>query len=254
MYCPICGKTIDPEDKRCDACGIKFGISISEFKSDSAGISELKDVDFSDFSREKTEGMKQAQEPEDSQSKDEHSQSLWWTPILVLFLLMVVLISILDDSFDMAATLTIMVVLFVFALVIFMAYYLTKNNGSKVEKGQEATGVYVDSMTGEQFERYIAQRIKTNGYSSVRLTPASGDYGVDIVAIDPNGNRCAIQCKRYSQNVGVKAVQEVYAGAIHYGCTRKIVITSSYFTANAIKLANESGVELIDRRGLNAKF
>lgn len=108
----------------------------------------------------------------------------------------------------------------------------------------------IDSMTGEQFERYIAQRLRATGYSSVQLTPSSGDYGVDIVAIDQNGNKCAIQCKRYAKNVGVKAVQEVFAGASHYGCTRKIVVTSAYFTPNAIKLANEIGVELIDRSRL----
>lgn len=112
----------------------------------------------------------------------------------------------------------------------------------------------IDSMTGEQFEHYIAQRLREAGYSNVQLTPSSGDYGVDIVAIDRNGISCAIQCKRYAKNVGVKAVQEVYAGAIHYGCNRKIVITSSYFTANAIELARESGVELIDRNGLNSKL
>ena len=104
-------------------------------------------------------------------------------------------------------------------------------------------------MSGEEFERYVATLLWANGFSNVQITKASGDYGVDILA-SKDGERYAIQCKRYAKNVGVKPVQEVYAGASMYGATRCAVITNVYFSDNGRTLANKLGVELWDRSDL----
>ena len=87
--------------------------------------------------------------------------------------------------------------------------------------------------------------LKRNGFSRVNVTVASGDYGIDITACQ-GATSYAIQCKRYGKSVGVKAIQEVYSGMQHYGCTSAIVATNSVFTANAKTLANEFGVILWD--------
>ena len=81
------------------------------------------------------------------------------------------------------------------------------------------------------------------------MTKASGDYGVDVLA-SKDGERYAIQCKRYAKNVGVKSVQEVYAGAPMYKATRCAVITNMYFSDNGRTLANKLGVKLWDRTDL----
>lgn len=104
----------------------------------------------------------------------------------------------------------------------------------------------VDIMSGEEFERYVAGLLCANGFSDVQVTKASGDYGVDILA-SKAGERYAIQCKRYAKNVGVKPVQEVYAGSSMYGATRCVVITNMYFSENGRALANKLGVQLWDR-------
>lgn len=107
----------------------------------------------------------------------------------------------------------------------------------------------VDIMSGEEFEEYVAQLLRKNGFMDVQITKASGDYGVDILAIK-YGERYAIQCKRYAKNVGVKPIQEVYAGASMYGATRCAVITNVYFSDNGRTLADKLGVELWDRSDL----
>ena len=107
----------------------------------------------------------------------------------------------------------------------------------------------VDIMSGEEFERYVAKLLSVNGFSNIQVTKASGDYGVDILA-GKDGERYAIQCKRYAKNVGVKPVQEVYAGASMYGATRCAVITNVYFSDNGRALANKLGVQLWDRSDL----
>ena len=64
-----------------------------------------------------------------------------------------------------------------------------------------------DHMDGFDFEYYCADLLVADGFIDVQVTRSSGDYGVDILA-EKDGVTYAIQCKRYSGLVGVKAVQE----------------------------------------------
>lgn len=106
-------------------------------------------------------------------------------------------------------------------------------------------------MTGEEFERYIAKKLRAKGYHNVQLTPVTGDYGVDITA-NKGGVRYAFQCKRYAVPVGVKAVQEVFSGSRQYGADRAVVVTNSSYTPNAKTLASTLGVTLLDLELLDA--
>lgn len=108
----------------------------------------------------------------------------------------------------------------------------------------------VDCMDGYEFEHYVASLLSDNGYTNVVVTQSSGDFGVDIVC-DFFSTKYVFQCKHYSKNVGVKSVQEIYSGMKHYGADVGAVITNSYYTENAKQLAQETGVVLYDRDGLN---
>lgn len=107
----------------------------------------------------------------------------------------------------------------------------------------------VDRMSGSEFENFVAMALRKTGYTDVHTTKASGDYGVDILAT-MNGVKYAIQCKRYSRNVGIKPIQEVHSGAAMYGATACMVVTNVYFTDNGRTLARKLGVRLVDRDGL----
>lgn len=99
-------------------------------------------------------------------------------------------------------------------------------------------------MTGYDYEYLVADYLKAKGYSRVKVTQSSGDYGIDVLA--SKGNiRYAVQCKYYSNPVGIKAVQEAVAGMAHYGCNGAMVVTNSTFTEAAQTLAKENGVLLI---------
>ena len=112
------------------------------------------------------------------------------------------------------------------------------------------------NMTGQQFEEYCAGFLKKRGFKKVRITKASGDQGVDILA-KRRGRTYAIQCKLYRKPVGNSAVQEAYAGMQYYGCDRALVMTNSTFTKGARELAESTGVELWEeiplRRGVAGK-
>ena len=106
------------------------------------------------------------------------------------------------------------------------------------------------SMDGWQFEHYVADILRQNGYYDVEVTKGSGDFGVDIVALKDEV-KFAIQCKHYNSQVGVEAIQQVYSGKAFYDCDRAIVITQSGFTPAAEEMATKLDVELWDGRYLS---
>lgn len=109
----------------------------------------------------------------------------------------------------------------------------------------------VDTMTGEEFEEYVAELFRFQGYEAY-MTRRSGDYGVDIV-VSKDGVKTAVQTKRYSKKLDQKPVREAVTGMAvrEYGCTKAMVVTNSTFTKAAEFLAKESGCELVDREKLS---
>lgn len=100
---------------------------------------------------------------------------------------------------------------------------------------------------GHEYERYVAWWLGQNGYSNVKVTQKSGDYGADVLCKDKAGRLVAVQCKMYKGSVGYKAVQEVIAGMHYYKCDRAMVVTTGTFTKQAVTAARKCGVELKER-------
>ncbi len=104
---------------------------------------------------------------------------------------------------------------------------------------------YIDSLSGLEFEDFLKELFIDFGYK-IKDLPYSNDYGADLI-ISKGFEEIVIQAKNYSGNVGNKAIQEVVSAKVYYKCDKAMVITNSYYTQNAIKTAQESGVILIDR-------
>ncbi len=106
----------------------------------------------------------------------------------------------------------------------------------------------LDRLEGVDFEKYLMYFFRKKGYK-VKLTDSTNDYGADLV-LYKDGITTVVQAKRYKGKVGVAAVQEVTASKGYYNAERCMVVTNSYFTPNAIKLARANDVTLIDRSEL----
>lgn len=104
----------------------------------------------------------------------------------------------------------------------------------------------MDLMEGHEFEYYCADLLRRAGFLEVEVTRGSGDYGVDILA-ELGGVTYAIQCKRYDGPVGIKAVQEAYAGRDYYDRMVGVVMTNQYFTRPAVQVAQKLKILLWDR-------
>lgn len=114
-----------------------------------------------------------------------------------------------------------------------------------IRKRKRFSGDY-DLMEGREFEFFCADLLQKRGFLDVEVTKGSGDYGVDILA-EKDGVTYAIQCKRYEEPIGVKAVQEVYAGKDYYDRMVGVVMSNQYFTKAAADMAGKLKIMLWDR-------
>jgi Holliday junction DNA helicase RuvB len=113
----------------------------------------------------------------------------------------------------------------------------------------------LNSLSGVEFEEFITQLLRAMGFQT-QMTKASGDGGIDIVAILDKpviGGRYLFQCKRLGPDslVGAPTVREFYGAVTADRKARKgILITNSGFSVQAKEFAGEVGIELIDGQQL----
>lgn len=105
-------------------------------------------------------------------------------------------------------------------------------------------------IDGIEFEHWCADQLRKQGWD-VAVSRVSGDQGVDVM-VRRDGVEVAIQCKRYSNPIGNKAVQEVFTGAQNEGAGHSCVIGTGGFTASAKQIAKATGVHLIDASDLGS--
>lgn len=99
---------------------------------------------------------------------------------------------------------------------------------------------------GQDYEVYVADLLRRQGFRGIQFTAKTGDYGVDLLATHGR-HRYAIQCKYYTGSVGGFAVQEAVAGMAYYDCERAMVVTNSVLTKNAHALARANGVDVLEQ-------
>ncbi|PRX77140.1 restriction endonuclease [Bacillus sp. V-88] len=70
----------------------------------------------------------------------------------------------------------------------------------------------IDLLDGYEFEVYVSNLLEALGFKQATVTQRSGDYGADILGVNGDNERVAIQCKRYKEgsNVGVDAIQQIH--------------------------------------------
>ena len=104
----------------------------------------------------------------------------------------------------------------------------------------------MDTLDGVQFENLCCEILNLLGYTNIRKTRTTGDFGLDILC-EKDNVKYGIQCKCYSSTIGVDAVQEAFSGCAYYKCDVPVVMTNSYFTDAAQELARVTKVALWSR-------
>jgi HJR/Mrr/RecB family endonuclease len=106
----------------------------------------------------------------------------------------------------------------------------------------------VDSMSGKVFEEFLLEHFKHLGYTGY-LTANTKNYGADL-ALQKDGMKVVVQAKRWKNNVGIDAIQQILGAIKYYDASKGLVVTNSSFAKSAYDLANSNGIELWDRTKL----
>jgi restriction system protein len=108
---------------------------------------------------------------------------------------------------------------------------------------QDGPTVDVENLDPIAFEHHCAELLRNDGWNA-RVTQASGDQGIDLIATRGNV-KAVFQCKKYAQPVGNGAVQEIVAGKQFEQADIAAVVSNATFTPLAKQLAGTTGVHLL---------
>jgi hypothetical protein len=112
-------------------------------------------------------------------------------------------------------------------------------------------------LTPRRFEELCAEIYARRGFQDIRLTPESGDGGVDIYAIHrglTGSSLHVVQCKRWApgKHVGRPELQKLWGVWQDTGGTKAVMATTSFFTRPALDWQSNKRyqMELLDFDGI----
>lgn len=130
---------------------------------------------------------------------------------------------------------------------------LPEKNNNKDTSFSNKT-ILTDTLDGYAFEKLCADIFQKLNYGNVELMPLSGDKGRDLIIHSPSG-LIIVECKHMPRSsVGRPVVQKLHSAVISSGAVQGILITTGFFSLNAIDHAKELSpkIELMDKRDLVA--
>jgi len=106
-------------------------------------------------------------------------------------------------------------------------------------------------MDGYQFQKFVANLFKKLGFENVKVGPPTADGGIDVSMeqrTDIGSVQYIVECKHHPEtSIGRPVVQKLHSAVMHTPVLDKgIIVTSGHFSNQAIKYAEEVGIELID--------
>jgi len=111
------------------------------------------------------------------------------------------------------------------------------------------------NLTPRMFEELVATIFEAEGYA-VSVTPHSRDGGVDVFAERTNKlglpDQWIVECKFYREEhpIGVELVRQLLGVREILNARNAALVASTRFTKGAQLIAEQSGIELIDRERL----
>ncbi len=102
------------------------------------------------------------------------------------------------------------------------------------------------------FETFCRDLLEREGFRAV-ATRRSGDEGIDVELVAPDGRRGVVQCKHApTARIGRPVIQQLYGEMISRHALFGYVMTTGTFTEEAKTWARTKTITLVDRDGLLA--
>ena len=129
---------------------------------------------------------------------------------------------------------------------------LVKRSAARRTFDSHASRDSVGNLSWRQFEGYVGEAFRREGYHVEQTGDPAGDGGIDLV-LRKDGEVTLVQCKHWkARSVGVKPVRELLGVMAGEGAQAAVLATSGGFTAEAIAFARANRIRLIDGDALAA--
>ncbi len=162
-------------------------------------------------------------------------------PVAAVFVLPWVLDFLRSSWLPLAATVVTLAVLLGAAVVVVRRLGASYRREALLRAG-------LDRLDPKRFEELAAELLRRDGFRKVRVVGGSGDRGIDVLGVAPDGSPYALQCKYYTRPLGPGGVRD-FVGALHaapYKDHQGVLVTSHYLSTQAADTAREH-VIVIDR-------
>lgn len=103
-------------------------------------------------------------------------------------------------------------------------------------------------LSPRNFEHLVERLYYSMGYETL-LTPLQKDGGRDVIACKTDTGqqeRVLVECKRYSDVVGVEIVRNLYGVVANEKANKGVLVSTARFTEDAYEFAEGNPLELID--------
>lgn len=112
----------------------------------------------------------------------------------------------------------------------------------------------VDTMSGTEFEDFVAALCRRDGCREVRRVGGPGDQGADVVGRLPDGRAMVVQCKRYTPSavIASREVRDLLGSKVHFGADVAVFVTTTRFSRQAMDVVARNGIVAVNRDLLGA--
>lgn len=134
------------------------------------------------------------------------------------------------------------------------ALFYSMRRRARRDMPQRLTRAVLNKIDWRRFEMLCEDYFAITGYR-VKPTRQGADGGVDIVIHPPRSKKTIyVQCKAWTNGVGVKPVRELFGVMTADKVKHGIVLITETFTSDAHAFAKANGVQLIDGPELIARL
>ena len=107
----------------------------------------------------------------------------------------------------------------------------------------------VDSMSGTEFEEFVAGLCRRDGCTRVQVVGGAGDNGADVRGLLPDGRSFVVQCKRYtpSSAIASREMRDLLGARVHFEADLAVFVTTTRFTRPSVAFAQEHDILAVHR-------
>lgn len=95
-----------------------------------------------------------------------------------------------------------------------------------------------------EYVKFVARKLMRSGYTDIRIMTEAENFGADIIAVTPKGQKVCVRCVYADDVVGTEEIAEAVSARRYYKTNGVLIATNWVFTNTAEEMAKQNHVAL----------